>query len=108
MCCGRQSSSSPRDLIHRSRNRRSPDDDGDEEEESAIEALRSRLAETEARLERARAREAELSRRLEEMKRYLSVLEILESYLKRRFNEQQERVACLFSSIAAKLKSLNR
>ncbi|CAI0419825.1 unnamed protein product [Linum tenue] len=104
MCCGRQGGSlSPRDLTHRSRNRRSPDDS-----ESVIEDLRGRLAETEARLERARAREAELSRRLEEMRRFVSVMEILESYLKRRFHEQQERVACLFSSLAARMKGLKR
>ncbi|KAK8652851.1 hypothetical protein V6N13_126874 [Hibiscus sabdariffa] len=50
----------------------------------AVDTLRVRLAETEARLERARAREAELTRRLEEMKRFVSVMEILESYLKQR------------------------
>ncbi|CAN1140650.1 hypothetical protein LINPERPRIM_LOCUS24967 [Linum perenne] len=42
------------------------------------------------------------------MKRYLSVMEILESYLKRQFHEQQERLACIFSVIASKVKSLNR
>ncbi|CAI0419826.1 unnamed protein product [Linum tenue] len=111
MCCGRQGGSlSPRDLTHRSRNRRSPGDDTEDEDdsESVIEDLRGRLAETEARLERARAREAELSRRLEEMRRFVSVMEILESYLKRRFHEQQERVACLFSSLAARMKGLKR
>ncbi|XP_030527698.1 protein SKIP34 [Rhodamnia argentea] len=59
---------------------------------AAAEDLRSRLAETEARLARARAREAELSRRLEEMKRFVSVMEILETYLARRFSEQRDRV----------------
>lgn len=59
---------------------------------AAAEDLRSRLAETEARLARARAREAELSRRLEEMKRFVSVMEILETYLARRFAEQRDRV----------------
>ncbi|KAE8010509.1 hypothetical protein FH972_006876 [Carpinus fangiana] len=62
-----------------------------------VESLRGRLAETEARLARARAREAELSRRLEEMKRFVSVMEILENYLKRRFLEQQQLVVHLFT-----------
>ncbi|XP_031284033.1 protein SKIP34-like [Pistacia vera] len=65
----------------------------------AVEELHGRLAETEARLERARAREAELSRRLEEMKRFVLVMEILETYLKRRFREQQEQLSQLFSSL---------
>ncbi|XP_044469591.1 protein SKIP34 [Mangifera indica] len=65
----------------------------------AVEELRGRLAETEARLERARAREAELSRRLEEMKRFVLVMEILETFLKRRFREQQEQLSQLFSSL---------
>ncbi|KAL6994191.1 Protein skip34 [Sarracenia purpurea var. burkii] len=47
-----------------------------------VENLRNRLAETESRLERARAHEAALTRRLEEMKRFVSVMEILETYLK--------------------------
>ncbi|KAA8546701.1 hypothetical protein F0562_003068 [Nyssa sinensis] len=64
---------------------------------AVVDDLRGRLAETEARLERARAREAELSRQLDEMKRFVSVMEILETYLKRRFLEQQEHVARLFS-----------
>uniref|UniRef100_A0A7N0TMB0 Uncharacterized protein n=1 Tax=Kalanchoe fedtschenkoi TaxID=63787 RepID=A0A7N0TMB0_KALFE len=46
--------------------------------------LRLRLAETQARLARARAREAALSRRLEEMKRFVSVMDIIEGFLKRR------------------------
>ncbi|CAK9168163.1 unnamed protein product [Ilex paraguariensis] len=62
-----------------------------------VEDLRGRLAETEARLERARAREAELSRELEAMKRFVCVMEILETYLKRRFREQEERVVGLLS-----------
>ncbi|EXC35467.1 hypothetical protein L484_026774 [Morus notabilis] len=66
---------------------------------AVVENLRGRLAETEERLARARAREAELSRRLEEMKRFVSVMEILETYLKRRFREQQEDVARLFSPL---------
>ncbi|XP_059644123.1 protein SKIP34 [Cornus florida] len=68
-------------------------------ENAVVEDLRGRLAETEARLERARAREADLSRRLEEMKRFVSVMEILETYLKRRLLEQQEHVSRLFSPI---------
>ncbi|KAF8411355.1 hypothetical protein HHK36_003903 [Tetracentron sinense] len=62
-------------------------------ENAVVEALRGRLAETEARLEQARAREAELNRRLEEMKRFISVMEIMETYLKRRFREQQAHIA---------------
>lgn len=96
MCYGRQRSLSPDDLIP-ARNRRPQNDNA-----SVVEDLRGRLADTEARLQRARAREAELSRRLEEMKRFVSVMEILESYLKRRFREQQEHVARLFSSVAPK------
>ncbi|XP_019056509.1 PREDICTED: protein SKIP34 [Tarenaya hassleriana] len=80
------------------RRRRSPE----VEEDTVVEDPRDRIAEMEARLRRARRREAELSRRLEEMKQFVSVMEILESYLKRRFLEQQERVARLFSSITAK------
>ncbi|GKV39377.1 hypothetical protein SLEP1_g47156 [Rubroshorea leprosula] len=64
-----------------------------------VEDLLRRLAENEARLQQARSREAELSRKLEEMKRFLSVIEILESYLKRRFHEQRETVMRLFSSV---------
>ncbi|KAL8472235.1 hypothetical protein ACS0TY_029449 [Phlomoides rotata] len=64
----------------------------------AVENLRDRLAETEARLERARAREAELSRRLDEMKKFVRVMEILETYLRRRYAEQQERLLHLYSS----------
>ncbi|XP_052195339.1 protein SKIP34 [Diospyros lotus] len=66
---------------------------------AVVEDLRDRLAETEARLERARAREAELSRRLEEMKRFVSVMEIIENYLKRRFRERQENVVRLLSPV---------
>ncbi|GMN34001.1 hypothetical protein TIFTF001_004460 [Ficus carica] len=66
---------------------------------AAVENLRGRLAETEARLAQARAREAELSRRLEEMKRFVSVMEILETYLKRRFREQRDDVVRLLSPL---------
>ncbi|XP_027077407.2 protein SKIP34 [Coffea arabica] len=72
------------------------------ENEAVVENLRDRLAETEARLERARAREAELSRQLEEMKRFVSVMEILETYLKRRYREQQDQLCRLFSPVSAK------
>lgn len=72
------------------------------ENEVVVENLRDRLAETEARLERARAREAELSRQLEEMKRFVSVMEILETYLKRRYREQQDQLCRLFSPVSAK------
>lgn len=65
--------------------------------EAVVENLRDRLAETEALLERARAREAELSRQLEEMKRFVSVMEILENYLKRRYREQQDQLCRLYS-----------
>ncbi|KAH7566828.1 hypothetical protein ACOSP7_023499 [Xanthoceras sorbifolium] len=93
MCYGHQRSLSP-DPLTSSGNRRSPTVNA-----LVVENLRGRLAETETRLERARAREAELSRRLEEMKRFVSVMEILECYLKRRFREQQEHVQQLFASI---------
>ncbi|XP_057541519.1 protein SKIP34 [Amaranthus tricolor] len=63
-----------------------------------VENLTLRLADTELRLQRARAREAELSRQLLEMKRFVSVMEILESYLKRRFREQQDLLTRLLSS----------
>ncbi|XP_059439141.1 protein SKIP34 [Corylus avellana] len=69
---------------------------------AVVESLRGRLAETEALLARARAREAELSRRLEEMKRFVSVMEILENYLKRRFLEQQQLVVRLFTPLPRK------
>ncbi|MFS7976381.1 hypothetical protein Hanom_Chr10g00891791 [Helianthus anomalus] len=61
----------------------------------AVENLRLRLTETEARLQRVGAREAELSKKLVEMKRFISVMEILESYLKRRFVDQQQQLARL-------------
>ncbi|KAF5749735.1 protein SKIP34 [Tripterygium wilfordii] len=91
MCYGHHRSLSP-DRRSPSRGRRFLNHDA-----SVVEDLRGRLAETEARLERARAREAELSRRLDEMKRFVTVMEILESYLKRRFREQQEYVTRIFS-----------
>ncbi|KAK9050389.1 hypothetical protein SSX86_030641 [Deinandra increscens subsp. villosa] len=64
---------------------------------AAVETLRLRLADTEARLQRARAREAELSKKLLEMKRFVSVMEILEAYLKRRFLHQQQQLALFIS-----------
>ncbi|XP_075488706.1 protein SKIP34 [Primulina tabacum] len=62
-----------------------------------VENLLARLAETEARLERARAREAELSNRLDEMKKFVRVMEIIETYLRRRCREQQDQLARLRS-----------
>ncbi|KAI3462137.1 hypothetical protein Pfo_018800 [Paulownia fortunei] len=63
-----------------------------------VENLRDRLAETEARLERARSREAELSRRLDEMKKFVHVMDILETYLRRQYREQQDHLVRLYSS----------
>ncbi|KAI5324860.1 PREDICTED: SKIP34 [Prunus dulcis] len=91
MCYGQQRPFS-RDNLTPTRVVRLPNDNA-----VVVADLRGRLAETEARLARARAREAELSRRLNEMKRFVSVMEILETYLKRRFREQQEYVSGLFS-----------
>ncbi|CAM8989416.1 hypothetical protein QQ045_009594 [Rhodiola kirilowii] len=91
MCYGhRQSDEEPK----RSSTRREPG-----AESIGVLTLRLRLAETQARLARARAREAELSRRLEEMKRFVSVMDIIEGYLRRRYIEQQEDVLRLLSSI---------
>ncbi|XP_076949430.1 protein SKIP34 [Bidens hawaiensis] len=73
------------------------DGDTDDINTAAVENLRLRLAETEARLQRARAREAELSKKLLEMKRFVSVMEILEAYLKRRFLDQQQQLARLMA-----------
>ncbi|KAI8028721.1 Protein SKIP34 [Camellia lanceoleosa] len=92
MCCGQQRLVS-KDDITTSWTRPPPTD------AAVVEDLRLRLADTEARLERARAREADLSRRLDEMKRFVSVMEILETYLKRRFLRQQHDVARLFSPL---------
>ncbi|KAI3669217.1 hypothetical protein L6452_40444 [Arctium lappa] len=64
---------------------------------AVVETLRLRLAETEARLQEARAREAELSKKLFEMKRFVSVMEILETYLKQRFLDQQHQLSLLIS-----------
>ncbi|XP_030499593.1 protein SKIP34 [Cannabis sativa] len=92
MCYGQQRSFSRDENLTPSRTLRSPTDNA-----LVVQNLRDRLAETEARLARARAREAELSRCLNEMKRFVSVMEILETYLKRRFREQQDDVVRLFS-----------
>ncbi|XP_074293946.1 protein SKIP34 [Silene latifolia] len=62
--------------------------------------LRRRLADIESRLALARAREAALSRQINETKRFVSVMEILESYLKRRFVEQQEIISRLLASVS--------
>ncbi|KAK9285704.1 hypothetical protein L1049_024903 [Liquidambar formosana] len=93
MCYDHQRSFSSDELMS-SRNIRSATENA-----AVVEDLRGRLAETEARLAQARAREAALSRQLEEMKRFASVMEILETYLKRRFHEQQEQVARLLSPV---------
>lgn len=94
MCYGQQRSFSQEDLLS-SRNR-------SVNENPVLENLRGRLVETEARLQRARAREAELSRRIEEMKRFVSVMEILETYLKGRMHEQQEELARYLSPVHRK------
>ena len=92
MCCGQQRRFSGDEDLTRSRAVRSAAVNA-----AAVEALRGRLAETEARLARARAREAELTRRLEEMKRFVVVMEIVEGFLKRRFRDQQDAVSRLLS-----------
>ncbi|KAL0721529.1 hypothetical protein Bca4012_036128 [Brassica carinata] len=94
MCYGHNQSFSRNSL-------RSQSHDG-ENEDSGVDDLRDRLAETEARLRRARAREAELSRRLEQMKRFVSVMEIMEAFLERRFQEQKDRIDRLFSPVSTK------
>ncbi|CAA7034685.1 unnamed protein product [Microthlaspi erraticum] len=94
MCYGHHQS-----LPRSSLRRQSYDGDSDD---TAIDDLRDRLAETEARLRRARAREAELSRRLEQMKRFVSVMEIMETYLERRCQEHKDRIARLFSPLSTK------
>ncbi|CAH8374951.1 unnamed protein product [Eruca vesicaria subsp. sativa] len=96
MCYGHNHSSSRNTL----RSRRSPD--GENEDSVVVDDLRDRIAETEARLRRARAREAELNRRLEQMKRFVSVMEIMEAFLERRFQEQKDRISRLFSSVSTK------
>ncbi|KAG8373446.1 hypothetical protein BUALT_Bualt11G0025100 [Buddleja alternifolia] len=72
---------------------------------AAAENLIGRLAETEVRLERARAREAELSRQLDEMKKFVVVMEIVETYLRRRYREQQDHLVRLYSSPSSLLVS---
>ncbi|XP_071732317.1 protein SKIP34 [Rutidosis leptorrhynchoides] len=64
---------------------------------AVVEGLRLRLAETEARLQGGRAREAELSKKLIEMKRFVSVMEIIKLYLERRFQAQQHQLTLLIS-----------
>ncbi|XP_019088584.1 PREDICTED: protein SKIP34-like [Camelina sativa] len=96
MCYGYNQSFSSRNSLRR----RSYD--GEEEEDSVVDDLRDRLAETEARLRRARAREADLSRRLEHMKRFVSVMEIIETFLERRYQEQKDRIVRLFSPVSTK------
>ncbi|XP_022978829.1 protein SKIP34 [Cucurbita maxima] len=69
---------------------------------SVVDNLRGRLAETESRLAQVRAREAALSRILEEMKRLVSVMEILKNYLKRRYRDRQEYVVRLLAPLSRK------
>ncbi|KAG6604066.1 Protein SKIP34, partial [Cucurbita argyrosperma subsp. sororia] len=76
-----------------------PENGGDA---SVVDNLRGRLAETESRLAQVRAREAALSRLLEEMKRLVSVMEILENYLKRRYSDRQEYVVRLLAPVSRK------
>ncbi|XP_021728280.1 protein SKIP34-like [Chenopodium quinoa] len=64
-----------------------------------LEDLRARAAETEFRLQQARAREAALTRQLHETKRFVLVMEIIESYLQRRFLQQQQLLARLLSPV---------
>ncbi|XP_019094296.1 PREDICTED: protein SKIP34-like [Camelina sativa] len=97
MCYGYNQSFSSRNSL-----RRRSYDREEEEEDSVVDDLRDRLAETEARLRRARAREAELSRRLEHMKRFVSVMEIIETFLERRYQEQKDRLVRLFSPVSTK------
>ncbi|KFK28249.1 hypothetical protein AALP_AA8G491800 [Arabis alpina] len=96
MCYGYNNNQS---LSRSSLRRRSYDGDSDD---TVVDDLRDRLAETEARLRRARAREAELSRRLEQMKRFVSVMEIMETFLERRFQEQKDRINRLLSPLSTK------
>ncbi|XP_030974103.1 protein SKIP34 [Quercus lobata] len=100
MCYGQHQAFS-RDSLSSSTRQQPPATENNNNAEDVVDNLRDRLADTEARLARARAREAELSQRLEEMKRFVSVMEILETYLKRRFREQQEHVDRLFKSLPA-------
>lgn len=99
MCYGQHQALS-RDSLSSSTRQQPPATENNNAED-VVDNLRDRLADTEARLARARAREAELSQRLEEMKRFVSVMEILETYLKRRFREQQDHVDRLFKSLPA-------
>ncbi|KAK9990967.1 hypothetical protein SO802_025952 [Lithocarpus litseifolius] len=100
MCYGQHQAFS-RDNLSSSTRQQPPATENNNNPEDVVDNLRDRLADTEARLARARAREAELSQRLEEMKRFVSVMEILETYLKRRFREQQDHVDRLFKSLPA-------
>lgn len=65
---------------------------------AAVQNLREQLAEVDARLEQARVREAELTRQLEEMKKFVCVMEILESYIERQYRENQLQLAQLYAS----------
>ncbi|KAL7094420.1 hypothetical protein ACP275_11G103000 [Erythranthe tilingii] len=63
----------------------------------------------EARVERLRARLAELTRRLEENRKKIKfgdVMQILETYLRRRYNEQQDDLLWLGSAPSSVLELL--
>ncbi|KAM7519750.1 hypothetical protein LguiB_018712 [Lonicera macranthoides] len=100
MCYGSHRLPSKEDLNPPARSPAPANDDDDEA--AAVEDLRDRLAQTEERLARARAREAELTRRLHEMKRFVSVMEILETYFRRRFLEQQQQLSSLLSPVPSR------
>ncbi|GJX93253.1 hypothetical protein Tco_0347839 [Tanacetum coccineum] len=69
---------------------------------AVVETLRLRLAETEARIQRARAREQQLSQKLIQMKRFVSVMEIIESYLRTKFLHQQNQLNRLMNESTVK------
>ncbi|KAK3007815.1 hypothetical protein RJ639_014872 [Escallonia herrerae] len=64
-------------------------------ENAVAQLYRIRLAEAEARLERASAREAEMNRLIKEMRRFVSVMEILDAYLTRCLVELQQELDLL-------------
>ncbi|VFQ95024.1 unnamed protein product [Cuscuta campestris] len=94
MCYGGQRLPSKEALTSRSRSATAAAN----ENTAVLYDLRDRLAETEARLERVRAREADLSQKLEEMKRFISVMEILENFLRRRYLERRDQFLRLYSA----------
>ncbi|KAK2973494.1 hypothetical protein RJ640_020156 [Escallonia rubra] len=66
-------------------------------ENAVAQLYRIRLAEAEARLQRARAREAEINRLIKELRRFVSVMEILDAYLNRCLVEHQQELDRLTS-----------